>query len=257
MHKHPITYTDFNNNQKSKDLYFNLTEAELTKIQKDYLDVGGIQVVMNQAIESGDTRQLLDFFEMLVRRSYGIKSADGELFDKSEQIWNDFENSAFYSDLYMSFFQDEGKVGQAFIRAVMPAHLIQKAEANVRGEGDLADAASRFKPDSRTVFEQSRANLQDHIQKVTNDLTQNQPTQQEQTIGQEAGWNTPPNQPQAPSFGGVPQTPTQPVYRVPTDQESTPTEEPPMTRAEYQASQQENNISRPPHESGPGYQAGN
>lgn len=276
MHKHPITYTNFNNETRSKDLYFNLSEAELTKLQKDYLDEGGIQVVMNAAIDSGDTRQILDFFELLVRRSYGIKSADGEVFDKTEKIWNDFENSAFYSDLYMSFFQDEGAVGQAFIRAVMPANLIAKAEANVRGEGDLAQAAQaaqQFKPDSRTLFEQSRNNLQDHIQKIDNNNAQaepattnvfQQPTAQEQTIGQEAGWGTPQdnryepaNQPQAPSFGGVPETPT---HRLP-DHDVSITNSPELSQAEYaqrQAEQAANqqHIARPPHESGPGYNAG-
>lgn len=290
MHRHPVTYTDFNDNQKSKELYFNLSEAELTKLQKDYLHEGGIQAVMNRAVASGDTAQLLDFFELLVRRSYGIKSADGEIFDKSEKIWNDFENSAFYSDLYMSFFQDEGRVGQAFIRAVMPADLINKAEANVRGEGDLAaaaQAAQGFKPDARTIFEQSKDNLKDHMAKVEERTTQAEPattnifeqaaqqvqnaptpidvTPQPEQYGSHSERYEPLNQPQVPSFGGVPETPGVQTtdFRVPVPQEGAdvlqldPNEG--LTRAAYAQRQAEliadqQNVARPPHESGSGYQ---
>jgi hypothetical protein len=292
MHRHPVTYTDFNDNQKSKELYFNLSEAELTKLQKDYLHEGGIQAVMNRAVVSGDTAQLLDFFELLVRRSYGIKSPDGEIFDKSEKIWNDFENSAFYSDLYMSFFQDEGRVGQAFIRAVMPADLINKAEANVRGEGELAaaaQAAQGFKPDARTIFEQSKDNLKDHMAKVEERNTQvetgttnifEQAAQQVQSApapidvtpqpdqGQFVNHSEryePQNQPQAPSFGGVPETPgiQSTEFRVPVQQESSDAlhvdSNEGLTRAAYAQRQAEliadqQNVARPPHESGNGYQ---
>lgn len=167
MHRHPITYENFNGEPRQKDLYFNLTEAELTKMQKDYLHVGGIQVVMQAAIDSGDTRKLLDFFELLVHRSYGIKSEDGELFNKSPQIMADFENSAFYSPLYMSFFQDEGRVGQEFIKKVMPKELINKAEANVRGETNaqlhgaaVAEASQAYQPSAREQFAQAQQPVQ-------------------------------------------------------------------------------------------------
>lgn len=169
MHAHTITYTNFNGEEKTKVINFNLTEAELTKLQKDYLHDGGINAVMDRAVQSGDTKQLLDFFELLVHRSYGVKSADGEEFDKSEEMMRRFENQAFYSDLYMSFFGDDGKIGQAFIRAVMPTDLIAKAEANVRGEGEIDKAAERarlaqnLRPDARDIAQQARENLKDHL----------------------------------------------------------------------------------------------
>lgn len=164
MHKHTITFEDFNGNTKTKDLYFNLTEAELTKMQKDYLDVGGLDNVMSAAIASGDTKQLLDFFELLVHNSYGIKSPDGEVFDKSPDIMRRFENSAFYSPFYMSLFQDGGRVGSAFINAIMPADLLNKATANIKGEGELSTPEVPNSPEDRLA--QARANLKDHLPKA-------------------------------------------------------------------------------------------
>lgn len=285
MHDHTMTYVNFNGETKTKTINFNLTEAELTKLQKDYLHVGGIQKVMDDAIASGDTKQLLDFFELLVHRSYGIKSADGEEFDKSPELMRRFENQAYYSDLYMSFFLEEGAVGQAFIRAVMPAALIAKAEANVRGDGELAQkaaAAQAFKPDARTQFEQARANLKDHLPKVQernatiDQQTQNQPPAQEEPVTQNIFAAAQTRQPdviqvqetplheasqpvaeqpqefahgQAPSqFQPTAAQPTATDFRVPAEE---PVEEQPqvMTRAEWLAQQErEQVIPRPQHE---------
>ena len=279
MHAHTITYENFNGDTNTKVVNFNLTEAELTKLQKDYLHLGGINKVMDDAIQSGDTKQLLDFFELLVHRSYGIKSADGEEFDKSPEIMAHFEFQAYYSNLYMSFFEDEGRVGQAFIRAVMPAELILKAEANVRGEGELhaaaekAKAAQTLKPDARTIAQQARENLKDHLPKVqernatieaqtTERPTQNifdaaqtrqpevvQVQEQPQQFAHADPAQAPAPQPSAPSEWD-PQTPrpTQPSdFRVPAEE---PVAEQPqvMTRAQWLEQQEAERLPRPPHE---------
>ena len=280
MHTHTITYENFNGETKTKQVNFNLTEAELTKLQKDYLHVGGINKVMDEAIASGDTKQLLDFFELLVHRSYGVKSADGEEFDKSPEIMSHFEFQAYYSNLYMSFFEDEGRVGQAFIRAVMPADLIAKAEANVRGEGELhaaaekAQAAQTLKPDARTIAQQARENLKDHLPKVqernatieaqtTERPTQNifdaaqtrqpevvQVQEQPQQFEHADPAQAPAPQPSAPSEWD-PQTPrptqSSSDFRVPAEEQGM--EQPQvMTRAQWLEQQEAERLPRPPHE---------
>jgi hypothetical protein len=261
MHTHTISYTNFNGEERTKQLNFNLTEAELTKLQKDYLHEGGIQVVMNRAIESGDSKQLLDFFELLVHRSYGIKSADGEEFEKNPELMRRFENQAFYSDLYMSFFQDEGRVGQEFIRQVMPAALIAKAEANVRGEGELAQkaaAATAFKPDARTAFEQARANLQDHLPKQEQPVTTQNIFDSAQAPQTPIGEVVEVQEKTSPPYQGLPATPQAPSNWQPTPVQETqqsfrvPAEDPqiqaasvPMSREEWEAA---NGMYRPQHE---------
>lgn len=288
MHTHTMTYTNFNGETKTKSINFNLTEAELTKLQKDYLDVGGINAVMDAAIQSGDSKKLLDFFELLVHRSYGIKSADGEEFHKSPELMASFENQAFYSDLYMSFFLEEGAVGQAFIRAVMPVELIAKAEANVRGEGELhaaaerAQAAQTLQPDARTRFEQAKANLKDHLPKVQerNAVIETQaPPVQTQNIFDAAQPRQEEVQPSVvqvrektdPLFESSPpiaeHTPSVPQHTLPSEWQPTipqptqsssdfrvPAEEQGMeqpqvmTRAQWLEQQEAERIPRPPHE---------
>lgn len=242
MHKHTITFEDFNGTTRTKEIYFNLTEAELVKMQKK--SARGIHVEMEEAIKSNDNQQILDFFEMLVHESYGIKSDDGMDFDKSPEILRKFENSAYYSPLYMSFFENEGQVGADFINAIMPAKLVAKAEARIRGEeGQTANGnVSQIRPDARELFEQRKSELKDHLPKQN---------------GQNGSQQTPPQQP-LPSQQYVPQN--QPVYPsvqdsqpVSVEPEAAPAPETPPQMTREQWEEQQRTINRPPHESGPGY----
>lgn len=263
MHKHHMVFKDFNGNEREIDLYFNLTEAELTKMQ--IKSQFGIQRDLEQALANEDNQRLLDFMEYLVHNAYGIKSEDGMTFRKSEAIMQEFEQSAYYSDLYMSLFQEEGQVGVRFINSVMPQELLRRAEANAKGEGELARAASEaqaFKPDSRSIFEESRARLQDHQQKVSEPVvvqeaapvseryqpvsTPAYPQVPERTPEDEAAFQAWKNSQGAPAV--------QP-FRVPAENP-----EAPQTRAEANAQHAASIegitglIPRPPHESGPGYE---
>lgn len=269
MHKHHMTFKDFNDNDREIDLYFNLTEAEVTKMQIE--SNFGLQHDLEEATKNQDNKKLLEFMEYLVHHAYGIKSADGMEFEKSPEIMRRFENSAYYSDLYMSLFQEEGAVGARFINALLPADLIRRAEANARGEGELAQkaaAATAFKPDARSIFEESRAGLQDHKKSATVVVQESHfPTSDpkaDQDYQDYLAWknrqiNTPP-QP------GEQLDQSAPSQFVPTVKEETETPKDPnapLTRAEYAeqiaATQQIPEglgglIARPPHESGPGFE---
>lgn len=265
MHKHHMTFTDFNGNPREIDLYFNLTEAEVTKMQ--IASNFGLQHDLEEATKNEDNQKLLDFMEYLVHHAYGIKSADGMTFEKSDEIMRRFENSAYYSDLYMSLFQEEGAVGARFITALLPPELVRKAEANARGEGELAQraaAATAFKPDSRSIFEESRSKLQDHKPPQTVTIQEAAPKTdsdyQEYLAWKNRQVHT------GPQPGEKLQRDDSPSQFVPTVKE--PTEQlkdpnAPLTRAEYAehiAATQTipegitGVIPRPPHESGPGYE---
>lgn len=265
MHKHHMPFTDFNGKPREVDLYFNLSEAELTKMQIS--SNFGLQKELEDALANEDNKKLLDFMEYLVHHSYGIKSEDGMTFRKSPEIMAEFEQSAYYSDLYMSLFQEEGQVAVRFINSVMPPELLRRAEANARGEGELAQraaAAKGFDPDARSIFEQSRNGLQDHKQKVSEPIVveeapkvsqqyvpQNQPVYpqvSERTAEDEAAFQAWKNSQQ----GNVP------AFREPAEDPNAT----PQTRAALRQDQPAQVIPdgitgvipRPPHESGPGFE---
>lgn len=118
MLKKTITYTDHNGIEKKKDCYFNLNEVELIEMETG-VD-GGLSEMLKGISESKDQGALFRFFKDLTLRAYGIKSADGETFDKSDKIRHDFECSAAYPVLYMELATD-ADAAAAFVNGIVPA----------------------------------------------------------------------------------------------------------------------------------------
>jgi hypothetical protein len=125
MYKKTITYTDYNDVQRTEDFYFSLSEAEITEMQ---LGVeGGYAAMIDKIIKAKDTPALIKIFKELLLKSYGIKSDDGRRFIKSEQLSLEFTQTPAYSELYMMLATDD-KQASAFIKNIMPAKLVAKAD---------------------------------------------------------------------------------------------------------------------------------
>lgn len=156
MLKQTINFKDFNGVEREETLYFNLTEAELVDMQADSEE--GIQKDMMDAVKAKDMRKLLDFVKMLVHGAYGVRDKDGIHFHKSPEITAAFVNSAMYSPLLLSLFQDEGTRAEQFINGLMPADLVAAAIAQSQGQGtQAAPESSNYAPDARTLFAQQQA----------------------------------------------------------------------------------------------------
>lgn len=126
MYKKTITYTDYNDVQRTEDFYFSLSEAEITEMQ---LGVeGGYAAMIEKIIKAQDTPALIKIFKELLLKSYGIKSDDGRRFIKSEKLSEEFTQTPAYSELYMMLATDD-KQASAFIKNIMPAKLVAKADA--------------------------------------------------------------------------------------------------------------------------------
>ena len=69
-----------------------------------------------------DLAELIALFKDIILRSYGVKSADGEEFQKSDELRTKFENTAAYQALFMELATSDEK-GANFINGVVPANL--------------------------------------------------------------------------------------------------------------------------------------
>lgn len=117
MLKKTITYTDFDGNERTENIYFNLTKAELAEWE---LTTNGGMVQKLQAIaQSNDGPTITKAFKDIIRKSYGKKSDDGRTFMKSDEIFKEFEATQAYSDLFVELVTDVDKA-TAFINAIMP-----------------------------------------------------------------------------------------------------------------------------------------
>lgn len=132
MLKKTITYTDFNDVEKTESFYFNLTKTELMRIQ---MEDNSFADDLQKAIDTKDAPTLVKAFEKLILASYGEKTSDGR-FAKSDEIARKFTQSVAYDEFFMGILNDEtGKSMLDFINAVMPADLVEAAKKQVITDG--------------------------------------------------------------------------------------------------------------------------
>lgn len=124
MLKKTITYTDFNDVERTEDFYFNLTEAELTDMNLD--ENGGLAEKLQRIIDSKEVKQIKDYFKWIVLKAYGEKSDDGRRFMKSPEITKAFEETQAYSDIWMELAYDD-KAAAEFVNGIMPKKLVAAA----------------------------------------------------------------------------------------------------------------------------------
>lgn len=157
MLKQTIKFKDFNGADREETLWFNLNEAELVTMQA--ASKNGLEKDLDDIIKTKDVKKLLDFIKMLVHEAYGERDRDGIHFHKSPEITQNFINSAMYSPLLMSLFQDEGERSAAFITGLMPPDLVQRATEQARGGASGAQAqpeSPTYQPSARERFAQAQ-----------------------------------------------------------------------------------------------------
>lgn len=115
-----VTYTDYNNVQRTETFYFNLTKAEVLEMELG--TTGGLSAMIQGVIDAKDTPQLIKIFKDLVLKAYGEKSADGRRFIKTPQIVEEFSQTEAYSEIFMELATD-AKAASAFVEGITPKGL--------------------------------------------------------------------------------------------------------------------------------------
>lgn len=130
MIKKTISYTDYDGNARTDELYFNLNQAEIMEWEHSY--PGGLVKLLEKIVAATDTTQIVRYFKELILKSYGVKSPDGKQFNKSEQIVNDFVSTEAYSILFMELGTDN-KAAAEFVKGIMPDTTKTLPAANAVG----------------------------------------------------------------------------------------------------------------------------
>lgn len=135
MLKKIVNYTDFDNNQRTETLYFNMTQTELVEFAMDLPDG-----VTNSVAEAGklDEQQaamvmieklggkgVMGFIKNLLLKSYGIKSEDGRRFIKSPALSEEFSQTLAFDAIFMELMGDDNAASD-FVNSVIPASVIDK-----------------------------------------------------------------------------------------------------------------------------------
>lgn len=120
MLKKTITYTDYNGTERTEDHYFNLSKAELMEMEMG--TTGGLAEMIKRIVDAKDAPAIVKIFKDLILKAYGVKSADGKRFMKSEEISTEFAQTEAYSILFMELATD-ADAAAAFINGIVPADL--------------------------------------------------------------------------------------------------------------------------------------
>lgn len=99
MYKRTMTYKDYDGNERTDDLYFNLSQAEVTEM--NMLTPGGLVEKFTTLAKTKDPAEIIKTVKELILKSYGEKSPDGKYFRKSEEISRDFSQTEAFNILFM------------------------------------------------------------------------------------------------------------------------------------------------------------
>jgi hypothetical protein len=122
MLKKTITYTDYNDVERTEDFYFNLSKAEL--MEWEMTTSGGLGETIHKIVKANDIPAITKIFKELVLKAYGEKTPDGKRFMKSEEIANAFAQTEAYSVLFMELSTDADAAAN-FINGLVPKDMQQ------------------------------------------------------------------------------------------------------------------------------------
>lgn len=117
MYKQTITYTDYDGNERTETFYFNLTAAELTKME--LTTPGGWASRIQAIVDAADVPEIIKTFDQIIDMAYGEKSSDGRRFVKSKDLTDAFKQTPAYDELLMSFMMNTD-TAVAFMNGIIP-----------------------------------------------------------------------------------------------------------------------------------------
>lgn len=147
MLRKEITYTNFNDEKKTKTFMFGLSETEFQEfLLRHHMNS---QISIEDMSAMNDAEENYKFFKDLVLSAYGMKSDDGDSFMKTPEIRSVFEHHAAFDALMLELLaaDENGNVNtnalKFFIRGIMPAKYQQELDRNSGNSVIPADFGKR------------------------------------------------------------------------------------------------------------------
>lgn len=122
MLKRDITYEDFDGNTVTETFYFNLTKTEIVTYVSEYGDPEKLQDILQAIIDANDMNQIIAEVKKLILLAYGIKSEDGKRFIKSDQLREEFSQTAAFDSLFMELATSEDATA-IFTKGIIPSDI--------------------------------------------------------------------------------------------------------------------------------------
>lgn len=135
MIKKIAKYEDFEGNQVTEELWFNLTQTELVTMSMDMPNditdtIGDVDNIDQEAasakiVEKLGGKGVFEFIKDLLIKSYGIRTPDGKGFKKSKEIADNFACSLAFDAIFMELISDD-QAAANFVNGVIPTSVMNK-----------------------------------------------------------------------------------------------------------------------------------
>lgn len=123
MIKKSITYVDYNGNERTEDHYFNLSKSEIMKMEMSV--AGGLAEMIQRVVAAQDQTAIMQIFEDLIHKSYGVKTPDGKGFRKDKDILAAFIATPAYDELFMEL-ATNAEAAANFVNGIIPADMAKQ-----------------------------------------------------------------------------------------------------------------------------------
>jgi hypothetical protein len=104
-----------------------------------------MEAYLNKVVSEGQGRKIIEFFEQVIRDSYGVRSFDGSTFEKSEEIFRRFQASGAY-DALIEKVLDDPDYALVFIRGIVPGKYKEALDKKLAEE-----TPNGFRPAAQTL----------------------------------------------------------------------------------------------------------
>lgn len=151
MLKKPITYTNVDGQTVTENFYFNMTKAELLKLELSDEEMGFKARVESIQGENVPGKRVIDTFDWVLRHAFGVRTPEGK-FVKTPAAFDEFLASEAYSVMLFDL-ATNGQSAAEFINAIMPANLASEVQAEVAATRKVQDVVN----ESRNVFEYNKS----------------------------------------------------------------------------------------------------
>lgn len=134
MLKRTITFENYDGVTITEDFYFNLSKAEIIK----WLTTSGdytLDKKLERLFKERNGKEIMNIFDELLTISFGKKSIDGHLFDKSEEVKKEFLYSPAYSIIFTELVTDAKKAAE-FVNAIIPKDMAEEIEKAMKDNPD-------------------------------------------------------------------------------------------------------------------------
>lgn len=119
MYKHELTYTDYNGEERTETLYFNLNAAELAKMEANAS--GGLEFYLKSIIDAKDNGAIWNTLEKIVLAAYGKKMPDGSFAKEGGKLAEKFVETKAYPDFMVWLFGNNTANATTFLQQIIPS----------------------------------------------------------------------------------------------------------------------------------------